>query len=467
MTQEIINITEDGGITKQILQQGEGDELPQAGQTVDVLYTGKLLDGTVFDSNTNRDDPFSFTIGKGQVIKGWDLGVATMKRGEKAILTCTAPNAYGETGSPPRIPANATLQFEVELIDFRERTKTKWDYSLEERVEIAKKYKDDGNDAFKKGDLEEADVLYDQCIDYVDFGEDVNGSLELKFTAYLNQATVYNKQKKWDKAIKNCTIVIEKQPKNVKAYFRRGTARMNYGFLDEAKADFQKAQELDPSNAEVINSLKIVAQKQKEANEKQKKMWGGLFKNSYYDDQKQTIVEFSDPSNPIVFFDIQIGEEEPQRVEFELFKNIAPKTAENFRALCTGEKGTGVSGKPLHYKGSIFHRLIKDFMIQGGDFTNFNGTGGESIYGSKFPDEAFKAKHTKRGLLSMANSGPNTNGSQFFITFKKTEWLDGKHVVFGAVTKNIEFLDKLENSPCEGENPSPSIKVVDCGVVKA
>lgn len=109
MSAEIINITEDGGITKQILQEGSGDLNPSTDQTVEVLYTGKLLDGTVFDSNTNRDSPFSFTIGKGQVIKGWDLGVATMKKGEKSLLTCTAPNAYGETGSPPTIPPNATL----------------------------------------------------------------------------------------------------------------------------------------------------------------------------------------------------------------------------------------------------------------------------------------------------------------------------------------------------------------------
>ncbi|KAH8481014.1 hypothetical protein Peur_024849 [Populus x canadensis] len=170
-------------------------------------------------------------------------------------------------------------------------------------------------------------------------------------------------------------------------------------------------------------------------------------------------------SNPKVFFDILIGKMKAGRIVMELFADATPKTAENFRALCTGEKGIGNAGKPLHYKGSTFHRIIPNFMCQGGDFTRGNGTGGESIYGAKFADENFKLKHTGPGVLSMANSGPNTNGSQFFICTEKTSWLDGKHVVFGKVVDGYGVVQEMEKVGSNSGTTKETVIVEDCGQI--
>ena len=168
-------------------------------------------------------------------------------------------------------------------------------------------------------------------------------------------------------------------------------------------------------------------------------------------------------ANPKVFFDMTIGGAPAGRIVMELYADTTPKTAENFRALCTGEKGVGKSGKPLHFKASKFHRVIPNFMCQGGDFTRGDGTGGESIYGAKFPDENFSRKHTGPGVLSMANAGPNTNGSQFFLCTVATPWLDGKHVVFGSVVEGLNVVKAIEAVGSQSGKTSKPVVIADCG----
>merc|ERR1712127_343847 len=173
--------------------------------------------------------------------------------------------------------------------------------------------------------------------------------------------------------------------------------------------------------------------------------------------------------NPKVFFDVTIGGASAGRVTMELYADMVPRTAENFRALCTGEKGMGKLGKPLHYKGSKFHRVIEGFMCQGGDFTRGDGRGGESIYGEKFADENLnhKMKHSGPGVLSMANAGPDTNGSQFFICTVATPHLDGRHCVFGKVVDGMDVIEAVEANPTSrGDAPIKEVVIADCGQIE-
>merc|ERR1712014_231928 len=171
--------------------------------------------------------------------------------------------------------------------------------------------------------------------------------------------------------------------------------------------------------------------------------------------------------NPKVFFDMSIGGNSAGRVVFELYADTVPKTVENFRCLCTGEKGMGTQGKALHFKGSKFHRVIPGFMCQGGDFTRGDGRGGESIYGGRFADESFAGKagkHTGPGCLSMANAGPNTNGSQFFVCTGQTPHLDGKHVVFGQVVEGYNVIQAIEAVGSRSGKCSAQVLISDCGM---
>ncbi|GAX82175.1 hypothetical protein CEUSTIGMA_g9603.t1 [Chlamydomonas eustigma] len=165
-----------------------------------------------------------------------------------------------------------------------------------------------------------------------------------------------------------------------------------------------------------------------------------------------------------VYMQIKIGSEVVGKMLIGLYGSLVPKTVQNFKALCTGEKGVGQAGKPLHFKGSKFHRVIPEFMAQGGDITMGNGFGGESIYGEKFEDESFKLRHDERGVLAMANAGPGTNGSQFYFLFGPQPHLDGKHVVFGKIEAGFDILRRIESVGTDGGVPTDEVEIIDCGL---
>jgi len=475
-----VSIAQDGGVMKKILKEApEGASGPPPnGYEVEAHYTGTLSsDGSKFDSSRDRGKPFKFTIGQGMVIKAWDQGFASMKIGEHAILKCRSDYAYGDSGSPPKIPPKAELLFDVELLGFKEKPKERWQMSTEERLEYATKIKAEGTELFKKKNYAEATTKYQDAAEFsVDegiSGDDIpEAERPLYVSCWGNAAMCHINLKSWADAIHACNKVLEiaSEEGNIKALYRRGLARIRLGQYKEAKTDLMAAYNIDSANKDVRKALKLLKEEVAAAKKKEKEAFGGfLGKVDIYKDKKGPLVPNAKGDNPHVFFQIKQGDEDLGKIVMQLYKDITPKTAENFRCLCTGEKGNTTNGeKPLHYKGCTFHRVIKDFMIQGGDFTNGNGTGGESIYGEKFADENFVIKHTKPGQLSMANAGPGTNGSQFFITTKDTPHLDNKHVVFGHVVDGMDVVRKIENVSVGGQDrPAIDVVIADCGEMPA
>lgn len=461
------------------MSDGDGDR-PVTGDKVDVHYRGTLEDGTQFDSSYDRDEPLSFNIGKGMVIKGWDLGIMSMKVGEKAQLVIKSEYGYGLRGSPPSIPGGATLIFDVELVKIHSNEDQDTDEDVdnledeqipdEQRIENAKKCKEEGNNEFKAGNLMPALAKYREAIMELDeVMEETDELKDLRKTYNLNIAVTTKKMEKWPETLKAANDALEIEPENVKGLFLRGVASRHLKDFDQAIEDLKTAIKLDPKDKAMRKEFDLTKEEKKKHIAQQKGVFEKAFSSGLYSEKKDASLSKSisevpkyDPENPKVFMDIKIGDAEPEKVIFELFKKTTPLTAENFRCLCTGEKST--DEKKLHYKGNKFHRIIDGFMAQGGDITKGNGTGGESIYGRKFDDEQIWIPHSEVGLLSMANSGPDTNGSQFFITFVTTPHLDNKHTVFGRVIKGMDVVRKMEKvETAKQDVPKNPVEIVDCG----
>ena len=291
------DLSGDGGLLKKVLEAGHGDAYPQPGDEVEAHYTGTLDDGTKFDSSRDRGKPFKFTIGKGQVIKGWDQGFAKMRKNEKAILRCRSDYAYGDAAQS-KIPAGSTLNFDVELLSFGPKKKEPWEYSDDEKIVEATKLKESGTAKFQNKDYEGALSDYS---DAVELASEVSELNSLWISCKLNSALCSFNLQDYPSAISHSSEVIKKDANNVKALYRRGTARNHIGLPDEALTDLNLALSIDPDNkavkTEIVKAKKLIA----EANKKAKSVYGNFFsKVSVYDDKDAPVIPGSSPNNPKV-----------------------------------------------------------------------------------------------------------------------------------------------------------------------
>mmetsp|Transcript_47611 Transcript_47611/g.101914 ORF Transcript_47611/g.101914 Transcript_47611/m.101914 type:complete len:358 (+) Transcript_47611:188-1261(+) len=316
---------------------------------------------------------------------------------------------------------------------------------------LAMQAKDKGAEMYKQG---QHSAARDQWLEALEMVLEIVAAKEsdlwrFRLSLYLNLSMAALQLKEYEEVVENATKALKLDADNSKAFYRRGLAQDALGRAQAAASDLQKAARLEPKSAEIRRKYEEFKKKALESGKE--------------DDDVPPVHDLL--KLPRVFLDIAIGDKPAKRLVFALYTDVVPKTAENFRQLCTGEhSGITARSKKFHYKGSILHRLIPGLMVQGGDFENVNGTGGESIYGRRFADEGFRDKFTRRGLLAMANDGPNTNGSNFFVTFAPADHLDRRHVVFGEVTNGNELLDALEALPTDEESrPLTDCKIVDCG----
>ena len=443
---------------------------PEAGSICTVHYTGRLEgpEGAVFDCSKTRSAPLEFTLGRGGVIRGWDIALRWLACGVRASLHIPAALAYGTKGKLPRVPPNANLYFEIQMVDVAELT------PAEALLDAASRLDDlgicralgagaDVDHMDAKGrtalmlaaDAGAADCvvrLIEASADATLVGEATGvGAIHLAARSGCltsAEALIYAGADPNLRSLKGNTAlsiarddppmcrVLDKRPEPI-------STRCPLGIGLPMGTDEERNLAIPSVGWELLRNRARWERLRCEANPR---CWLRLGCAALSAEQIDAL----------------------PRVEVELWSHVAPRTAENFRCLCTGEKGAAraFGSPPLHFKKNKVHRIVPGQILQAGDITRGGGRGGESIYGQKFADEPFVKKHTRAGLLSMANSGRNSNSSQFFVTLDAMPHLDGKHVVFGAVTSGLEVILAIAGiAGTPSGATSMEVTIVDCGQI--
>ena len=505
-----VDLLGNGGIMKRVLRPGNAIVgRPPKDALCKVHYTGWLMDGTRFDSSRDRfGNPF-FKLGSRMETMCLEDGVATMNRGELAEFVCKAAYAYGDQGwssanGQSKVPARSTVRWVVELYSWSGFSGDRSKMSYAEVMDQAAALKGKGSEYVRQEMWDAAQERYHEAVQLLEdpkfnLHEElsegwVREAAKLLLSCQLNEALCELKREDFNAALRLLDAVLARPSlltieQKVKAHYRRHQARMGRQEYEEALADATAAQELDPKNGDVHNAVMGSRFAKQMADRAQRSQFAGMFEREAKSagahlggsGAQSTTVSLTKESTelyeeesgippwveplPTAYLDVSIGGRAIGRIVIELFAREVPKTCENFRALCTGEAGNGkASGRPLHFQGVRFHRVIRGFMVQGGDIVSGNGRGGESIFGGQFDDESLEGRHDKPGLVVMANAGRNMNGSQFFITTCAAPHLDKSHVIFGRVLIGMEVVRQVERTPVDNDDmPREEVLIDECG----
>lgn len=462
--QEFEKVTADGGVLKKAYVKGENEEAhAQDKYTVWLKYVVRSVEGEILDVSQNdswKNKEHQFVVGSKEVIQGLDEIAKNLARKEKARFWVRNDYAFGAGGSWPKIGANSDLIIDCEMMGFRRPHKDKLFLRNNEVLPYVLKRKEKGNSWYKNQDFKRAIHEYKSCVKCISFVDDERYKPDLAPVAVQllgNLCAAHLAVKNYRRVIKYASEVLKLDPTNEKALFRRYKALRSFpDRVEESRKDLLSAIRISPKNREFRKEYDSLLAEIKAHRERDRAAYGSIFENKGQEiyTEKQTVK---------VFFEIARKRKILGRVEMQLFSHLVPKTCENFRQLCLGHAESG-----LTYRKTIFHRVIPDYLIQGGDVTMQRGQSGKSIYGDVFDDENFEKSPNRSGLLLMANSGKNTNQSQFFITLSAdNEAFEGQYVVFGKVTSGMNVLRQMASCEVDEEDmPVEDIFVFKSGQVK-